>query len=280
MDSRIQLARNELPELTAKEKNSPYADYYYRTIAEPPPEILAAFQPDKPMDPAKAILPEDMGMFADPNCPDPEMGYCKLPGGGGYSCVVAKMPGMKKEHFDFRLRLVLADHFGFVIEYPGFHLEHYDGMCIEDFAEGQMHALILDRCYSPAELGLSVNPADVNPKILGFMVKEADVIPLEGPIDPHRGLNTLAFVMRQMENGIEYWAFAYSGIHVENGKAVTKLAPGEVVTEEKCRLRGLHHAYEYANEAQILPALYDLYGQEDLPGAKPWPERYRFLQHS
>ena len=182
---------SELPELTAEQKKSPFAYFYKRDIGELAPEIVEAFKPGRTIDPKKAVMPENMWEYLLPGGPEPEMGYCMLPNGAGYTCLIADVPGMTKEMFDFRTRLVFADHMGFMIEFPGKHLEHYDGLCVEDFGVGYMHAFILDRNYSSYELGYPEHPTHANPEIVEFVVKEADEIPIEGPIDPDKGKNML-----------------------------------------------------------------------------------------
>lgn len=270
----------DLPELTDEEQKSPFSGMYKRDIGDLAPEIVEAFAPRHVLDPAKAVMPEDLWEYLIADGPEPEMGYCLLPNGAGYTCLVADVPGMTKEKFDFRLKLVLADHMGFMIEFPGKQLGHWDGLCTEDFGVGYMHGTILTRGYSAFELGYPTHPSVVNPEIVEFIAKEADEISLEGPIDTTRGKCMLVFVTRETETGLRCWAFTYSGMHLVNGESTVVLAPNEEITLEMCRLRGLHHAYEYVGRKELLDEYYEEWKDKPLPPAKPWPERFLPFQHS
>ena len=270
----------ELPALTEEQKQSPFAYFYNRTIGDLAPEIQAAYAPGNEMDPSLAVMPEDMWEYLQPGAKEPTMGYCRLPDGTGYSCTIADVPGMTKEMFDFRLKLVFHDHMGFMIEYPGKHEGHWDGLCTEDFGVGYMHATILDRKYSTYELGYPTHPTIANPEIVEFLCKEADEISLEGPIDPDRGKCMLLFLTKQAEDGLHCWAITYSGMHLINRKSTNVLAPGEEIPLEVIRLRGLHHAYEYVGRRELLEELYEKYKDAPMEPAKPWPERFLPFRHS
>ncbi|GAA1061104.1 DAPG hydrolase family protein [Agromyces bracchium] len=270
---------DELRELTEEEKLSPFSGFYKRDIGDLAPEIVASFQPGVTIDPSKAVMPENLWEYLLPGGPQPEMGYCLLPNGAGYTCLVADVPGVTKEMFDFRLRLVLADHMGFMIEFPGKQLGHWEGLCVEDFGVGYMHGTILTRNYSAYELGYPTHPTLANPEIVEFIAKEADEISLEGPIDPTRGKCMLVFVTRETPTGLRCWAITYSGLHLVDGVSTLVLAPGEEVTLEMCRLRGLHHAYEYVGRKELLDEFYEEYKEKPLDPAKPWPERFLPFRH-
>lgn len=267
---------NDLPELSAEEKARPYANYYYRKISKPPIEILENFEPGKQMDPIDAILPEKLNMLLDPECPEPKMGYCLLPNGGSYSCTISKMPHVTKEMMDFYGHFALGEHLKFKILYPGFHFEHYDGLAMENFGEGNK-ALLLDKMYSAEDLGLVGEPTKVNPGIIDFVAKKTQFVSVSGPIDLQRGKFTLVFLKKKLDQGVAIWTIVYFGIHIENGKSVVKLGPGEVTTAERCRRNAIHLAYEFANQESILPELYEEYGKEAIVRPQPWPERYRYL---
>lgn len=271
---------SELPELTAEEKASPYSEFYKRDIGDLPADVIAAFAPGNEMDPAKAVMPEDMWEYLQPGGPVPEMGYCKLPNGAAYTCLKCDVPGMTQEMFNFRTRLVFADHMGFMIEFPGKHLGHWDGLCTEDFGVGYMHGFILDRNYSCMELGYPTHPTLVNPEITEFVVKEAHEVSLEGPIEPEKGWNMLCFVTRKTETGLHCWAFVYTGMVFADGKSTVKLAPGEEAKVEVARQRGIHLAYEYVGRKELCDKYFAEWGDKALAPAKPWPDRFVPFRHS
>lgn len=267
----------DLPPLTPEQQKYPYADLYTREIAVPEQTVLDAFAENHEMDPSKAILPEDLYHILESDF-QPEMGYCVLPNGIGYSCTVVQLPGATPEIYDYRLQLVFSEDMGFIVEYPGFHFEHYDGLCIEDNGTGKK-ALILDRNYSAAELGFPGVPSEINPDILSVSAHDQDIVAAEGPIDPTRGKGVLILVNKRITGGIEQWWFVYSGLHIQDARTVNVLGDNEIITAEECRRKGLHLAYESVNQLQYLPVLMEKYPNRSFSPARPWPERYRFLQH-
>ena len=66
-DYQFKIDPKDLPPLTEEQKAYPYADLYYRDIAEPCQKIKDAFAPDSQIDPSNAILPEDLNKFLDPD---------------------------------------------------------------------------------------------------------------------------------------------------------------------------------------------------------------------
>lgn len=60
--------------LTAQQNQSPYAKYFYRPLAEPAPELLAAVS--KPMDCKDALPINDINRLLDPGYQAVETGYC------------------------------------------------------------------------------------------------------------------------------------------------------------------------------------------------------------
>ncbi len=276
-DYKFKIDPKDLPPLTEEQKAYPYSDLYYRDIAEPCQAVKDKFAPNNYLDPSKAIMPEDFTKFTDPDFV-PEMGYCKLPNGAGYSCTVVDLPEGNMEMFDYRLKLVFSEDMGFIVEYPGFHFKHFDGVCVEDSYDGPK-ALILDRNYSAYELGFTDLPTNINPKLLGFCGHEQDFVSAEGPIDPTRGKGALFLITKKLDKGIQHIWIVYYGLHVCNGKAEVVLGDGEVIEAEQCRRAGLHLAYESVNQVQYLPILMERYPDREFAPAKPWPDRLLFLKH-
>lgn len=274
---KFKLSLSELPALTKEQQAFPYSDLYYRDIAEPDDAIMNAYAPEHPIDPSLAIMPEDLVKFITPSFL-PTNGYCVLPNGVGYCCAVVNLPGANLQMFDYRLKLVFSEDMGFIVEYPGFHKEHYNGLCIEDSFDGPK-ALILDRNYSAYELGFSDLPNHLNPEIVGFSAHEQDFIATEGPIDPTRGKGVLILITKKIPGGLQHIWIIYQGIHICNQKSVVVLSDDEVITQEQCRRIGLHLAYESVNQNQYLPILMKRFPNRTFGNERPWPDKYLFLKH-
>ena len=264
----------DLPELSDEDKKKPYASYYSRGRLTPPPHLLAAIQPGNPIDPARAVMPENLSILLDPDTPDPLPGYCALPNGGAYACMVIKMPGVTMEMINWWMPWVLGDHMRYKIWHPGSHAEHYLGLAVEDIGDG-MADLYLGNVYSFKDLGLPDDPAAFNPKILAINRCRAQCHLHSQPEDAPKSNFTMIHVVRKIEGGLEYWSFFWSGIHIENGRAVLKINPGEVITAENGRHFASHLAHEYTTLAAILPELYAQYKNDPVIPPPPWPERVR-----
>lgn len=276
-DYKFKLPPEELPPLTEEQKKYPYADLYYRELSDPSEAVMKAFEPGNALAPEQALKPEDFKKLLDPDF-TPACGYCVLPNGVGYSCTVVDLPGASLELFDYRLKLVFSEDMGFVVEYPGFHFQHYNGLCIEDNHDGCM-ALILDRNYSAHELGFADLPSKLNPSILGFSAHEQDFVPLEGPIDPEKGRGALFLITKKIPDGLQHIWIVYQGLHVCEGKSVILLGDGETICEEQCRRTGLHTAYESINQVLFIQEMMRRYPDRSFLPERPWPERYAFLKH-
>jgi len=115
------MAEAKVRELTAEEKAKPYSKYYYRPVDDPDPVLLELVRPDRPMDPAQALYPEDINRLLDPGYMEVETGWCSLPNGAGYICVNNKMPGVTVDMLDwwFAWHSLASMHYG--IWYPPGH---------------------------------------------------------------------------------------------------------------------------------------------------------------
>ncbi len=78
------MAAAKIRELTDAEKAKPWSKWYYRPVDDPDPVLLEAVRPERPMDPSKAIYPEEINRLLDPGYMEVETGWCNLPNGAGY----------------------------------------------------------------------------------------------------------------------------------------------------------------------------------------------------
>ena len=262
----------DLPELSEEEKIKPYASYYYRGRLNPAPDIELLVKPGQAMDAKDALMPEDLVRLLDPNMPEPRKGYCLLPNGAAYSCMVIKMPGATQAMVSWWMPWVLADHMRYKIWHPGSHLEHYSGLAVEDIGGG-MADIFLGDPYSYVDMGFPGDPTVLNPKILSIASTRGQTRLHSEPADSRHGKFSMIHVVREIEGGIEYWSFAWTGMRIDQGKTVMVIEPDEVITEEHGRHFASHLAYEYTTYARILPELYAQYGQDPITPPPPWPAR-------
>ncbi len=262
----------DLPPLSAEDAAKPYAPYYLRGRLSPPTRVAAAVRPHHPMDPALAVRPEDVAKTVAPGFPEPKTGYCLLPDGTPYGCVVTKMPGVTLDMVTWWIPWVLGDHMKYKVWHPGSHVEHYDGLAVEDLGDG-MADVYLGESHSFADLGIPSDPGALAPEFLSLHSVKGRAQLHALPEDPTRGRFTLNSMVRAIPGGIEYWSIVWIGVHFAGGKPVRVLGAGERPTLENARHFAAHLAYEYFTFSRILPELYAQYKDEPVRTPAPWPER-------
>lgn len=267
---------DDLPPLTAEDAAKPYASYYYRGRLSPSEELQMAVRPGNPIDPAQAVRIDQLAALLEPGCPDPTPGYCLMPDGSAYSCMVIKMPGVDMGMVGWWIPWVLGDHMRYKIWHPGSHLEHYEGVAVEDVGGG-MADIFLGDAYTWQELGFPGEPSQVNPVVLSVNSCRGRIRLHSDPVDSPKGKFSMVHMVRKIDDGIEYWSFAWTGLWLADGKPVNVIAPGEIVTEENGRHFASHLAYEYTTFAKILPELYRQYGKDPITPPMPWPDRLKSL---
>ena len=91
----------ELPPLQPEDEAKPYARFYYLGAAQPEKSTMSQIDPAQPMDPADALMPENINDLLEPGYLSRESGWCILPNGVGYASALTKMPGVTPEMNDW-----------------------------------------------------------------------------------------------------------------------------------------------------------------------------------
>ena len=91
----------QLPPLSDAETRKPYSKYYYEGAKSPAPETMAQIVWGAPMDPADALLPDQVDALLEPGYLPRESGYCVLPNcaisfGAPEATSVWALPGPRK----------------------------------------------------------------------------------------------------------------------------------------------------------------------------------------
>ena len=106
-------------ELTPEEQAKPYAKYFTRVPAVPDPAQVALM--GKPMDPAKALKPENMNDLLNPGYHEVESGWCIMPNGSGYVANHTKMPGVTLEMINWWFAWHALEDLRYKIWWPAGH---------------------------------------------------------------------------------------------------------------------------------------------------------------
>jgi hypothetical protein len=267
---------SQLRPLTAEERVKPYAKYYKLPMTPPDPELLAQASFDAPIDPADALMPEDVNALLDPGYLKVETGWCILPNGAGYVALNNKMPGVTVEAIEWWYGWHSLEDLRYMIWHP---LAHYRVQLSEDDRRR-----VLDPSVPPAakfqgavhyvneDVGMG-GPADCElafktPEEFGFDMTRFRR-PAAGTIvgaqiwmtnpPPRKPVLILHFI-REVPGGIEYRTRLWMGYLLEGGRPVCVLPEGEAVPPEMPKAALQHNIEEYTHLRVLLPQLYAEFG--------------------
>jgi phloretin hydrolase len=265
-----------IKELTLKEKEVPYSKYFYRSVAEPDRELMELVRPDRPMDSAQAICPEEINRLLDPGYMEVETGWCSLPNGAGYICVNNKMPGVTVDMLDWWFAWHSLADLHYKIWYPpghyGISISEKDRRkvldpdlpikqkiygrtdhVIEDVGTGAEDIFIY--FCSPEELGFDMSrfcPPNVEAVYGGYGVDT----PAGAPAWAIRAPAIMCHFIREISGGIEFRTRFWMGYTLIDGKPVHMLPYGIKVPVEAIQGLAQHNVEEYSNLRVLLPEIY------------------------
>lgn len=251
----------KLPRLSEEDEKKWYSKFYYAGCHEPAPETARLYAPGNTMDPARALLPEEISRLLEPGQLEGDLGYCLLPNGAGY--------GSARTCLDFPFSLFQwykgqkrKDALSYQIWYPGSHLSEFDHTPIEDVGFG-MEAIRPHSPVNPAQLGLPEDPSQADPDFLALMGGNGLVCSTdpERPTTP-RAMCLFHYVRRLPSGGCEFRTHFYIGMHIEGGKGVLKQHIRPDLCLEIARRLLSHCIHERENLNYFLPELYQKLGQE------------------
>ena len=118
--------------LTEAEKNTPVAKFFREKMAIPNPKPLAEL--DKgPMDPSKALMPDNLDPIYEPGYMEVETGYCQLPNGAGYCCINNVFPNCTMEMMQWWMAWHAFDQIRYRIWNPYCHYSIALADCDEEY---------------------------------------------------------------------------------------------------------------------------------------------------
>ncbi len=262
--------------LTSEEKTKSYADYFNNEPAKPAEDRLKELE--KPLDPALALMPEDLNDLLKPGYLASEWGWCVLPNGTGYASGIVKMPGVTDEIIDWWFAWHALEPLRYKIWWP---TGHYDlqingedrkrildpkvGMKEKNY--GVTHEVIEDigagipdririRFKSPEDYGFDTSllkNSDVKSIIAGVGFVKSTKSPFFVPEIPAM----MCHVVREIPGGVELRSRFWLGYDVVDKKPKKKLPSFIKVPAGKPKGLAMHCAREYHNLAAILPGLYE-----------------------
>jgi phloretin hydrolase len=265
-----------IKELTSEEKAVSYSKYYYRKVADPDKELMELVRPDRSMDPAQAIYPEEINRLLDPGYMDVETGWCSLPNGVGYISVHNKMPGVTVDMLDWWFAWHSLADLHYKIWYPpghyGISISEKDRKkvldpdvpikqkiygrtdhVVEDVGTGAEDIFIY--FCGPEELGFDMSRFHA-PNVAAMYGGYGLDTPANAPAWAIRAPAIMCHFIREIPGGIEFRTRFWMGCTLIDGKPVHMLPYGIKVPVEAIQGLAQHNVEEYSNLREILPEIY------------------------
>ncbi|AGF56036.1 hypothetical protein B0P06_005707 [Clostridium saccharoperbutylacetonicum] len=258
-------------ELTSEEEKRPYSKYFNQSIANPNEELLEILKKG-PMDPSKAIMPEDIRHLLEAGYDEVETGYCILPNGTGYVAVNNKFPGVTLDMINWwfawhaleDMRYMLwfrKGHFGISVSDEDREIILNPNTPMLEKFQGRTHYVIEDAGNGPEDIQISF----LKPEQLGFTAdelkeKKATVVSANGLSQARAGGPKAPAIMihyfRETPDGVESRSRFWMGYNMIDGKPCKLLPDGIQIPVQAPMGLAFHNVEEYSNLAVILPSLY------------------------
>ncbi|WP_432407458.1 DAPG hydrolase family protein [Wukongibacter sp. M2B1] len=259
-------------ELTLSEQRKTYSKYFYQPLAAPNLELMEILG-QGPMDPAKALMPENINELLKPGYHEVENGYCILPNGAAYVAVNNKFPGATVEMINWWFAWHALEDMRYMLWFRkghyGISISDEDRAIILDPAtpilqkfQGRTHYVIEDTGTGPEDIQISfLTPEELGFDMTGFKSPVvATVVGANGISQLRSGGPKAPAIMthfvREIPRGVEFRSRFWMGYHMVDKKPV-KLIPGGIqIPIQAAKGLAFHNVEEYSNLAVILPNLY------------------------
>jgi len=262
-------------ELTPEEKAKPYSKYFDKAPAVPNPKSLEAML--KPMDPAKALRPENLNDLLDPGYHEVETGWCIMPNGTGYIANLTKMPGVTVDMINWWFAWHGLDSLRYKIWFPAGHFSTQiadpterarvmdPSLPMVQRFQGINHHVVEDIGGGPEDIKISF----LTPEEFGFDMSRFKA-PAVGTLVAGNGKSrpvgafflrpwapaVMCHFIREIEGGIEFRSRFWMGYKIEDKKFKCKLPPFIKVPAHVPQGLATHNVHEYTNLASFLPQVY------------------------
>ncbi len=262
--------------LTEDEKTKPYAKYYDWYSGPHDEAAMDAFLNHPKLDPSQALPISEVNELLKPGYLDGELGYCILPDGTGYMANHIKMPKATPEMFFWYSVWFAFEDLRYKIWYPA---AHYAVETPEDQKE-----ILLDDSLSWAERTM-IKRTLIEDVGAGHpeRIPVISLTPEQAGFDPEAfeksGIKAWAFspggqdpidimlyhTFRDLpEGGCELRTRCWFGYGFKNEKPAKTLPDGMKIPDEIPMGAWIHNIKEYSRYRELIPKLYEEYGNEPL----------------
>lgn len=270
------MIEKKLVPMTAEEEKRAYAKYYKTQLAQPNMDQMAKLSAG-PMDPKKALLPENIKELLNPGYMEVETGYCNLENGAGYLAVNNKFPNCTLDMIKWWFAWHTLEGLRYKIWNPFCHqtiaVSDEDRKKITD-PNIPVDQKIEDVVHFVVEnIGAGFQDIVIHflkREVLGFSEEElsnakATIIGGYGLAENREGAQgkvptIMAHYYRETEEGIESRTRFWMGYRFNKGIPMCVLPKGVVVPIEAPMGLAFHNVEEFSHLASILPDLYKEFG--------------------
>ncbi len=265
--------------LTEEERQStPYSKFYDLPLNLPSEESIRALMPGNEMDPADALLPEQIPMLFTPDAVKVENGYCVLPQGFGYSIVRIDMPEVKPEMIPFWNQWFVTQPVHYKTWLPDMHLEiqllEKGHSAIENLGWGPVRPVLgAGIMFTPALFGID-DPKALDPDFVFFHGGSNPLLAPEKSLDEEPdAVTSSANYVRKKGTGVEWRFCSWLGVTYKDGQYILDKPMDPDEFKERVRMLACHNVWEFSRMATLLPAIYEFAKENGLmppaPGAGP-----------
>ncbi len=256
--------------LTEEEiESTPFAQFFDIPVDPPSEETVRALMPGNEMDPADAILPEDIPKLFIPGSMKVENGYCLLPQGFGYSIIKIDMPKVQPQMLPFWMGWYTSNSAHYKTWLPDMHisiqrLEH-GHIAVEDLGWGPVKPVLgAGTMFSPQLFGIE-NPTELDPDFAFFLGGANPYFSPEKSVDDEPdGWSLAANYVRKKGTGLEWRMISWLGVNYVDGQYVLDENQDPIPLIERVRLLACHNAWEWNHMAVVLPEVYKFAQENDL----------------
>ncbi len=247
--------------LTEEErKSTPFSPLFDVPVYPPSEETIRALMPGNEMDPADAILPEEIGKMFIPGAIKVENGYCLLPQGFGYSIVKIDMPKVQPQMIPFFMNWYTKSVVHYRTWLPDMHLEMQElekgHVAVEDLGWGPVKPVLgAGAMFSPQMFGIE-NPTDLDPDFVFFLGGSNPFYSPEKSMDDEPdGYTSGANYIRKKGTGVEWRMISWLGVRYVDGQYILDDNLDEIPLLERVRMLACHNAWEWNRMGTLLPEL-------------------------
>lgn len=259
-------------DLNPAEREKSYAKYFDLPMTEPNKALMEILKKG-PMDPSKALMPENINDLLNEGYHEVENGYCILENGAAYVAVNNVFPNVTVDMVNWwfawhaleDMRYMLwfkPGHFGITVSEEDRETILNPNVAMTEKFQGLTHQVVEDTGGGPEDISIRF----LKPEEMGFDMNRFKA-PQVGTIVAANGLSQnrkggpkapaiMCHFVREIEGGVEFRTRFWMGYQMVEGKPVKLLPEGVRIPIEAPMGLAFHNVAEYSHLAAILPGLY------------------------